>query len=198
MNTTAILLIVAAYLLGSINSAIVICYLFRLPSPRTLGSGNPGTTNVLRAGGKLPAVLTLIFDVLKGVIFAVVARMLHQPTLIVALCGLAAVVGHILPVFFKFQGGKGVATTIGACLALNIWLGVYFLWIWIVMAALFRYSSLSALIATICMPIIGFFYFDHQVTIVLVVMALLVLVRHRDNIKRLIQGHESKIGQKDK
>lgn len=198
MNTSSTLLIIGSYLLGSVNSAILICLLFGLPSPRTIGSGNPGTTNVLRAGGKLPAALTLLFDVLKGVVFVLAAKLMHEPTIVWAICAFAAVIGHMFPIFFKFQGGKGVATTIGACFALNIWMGFTFIWVWLFMAGLFRYSSLSALVAVIFMPLYAFYFMSHQVALVMGVIALLVIIRHHENIKRLIRGHESKIGQKAK
>lgn len=196
MHLSTAVLILLSYLIGSVNSAILISMIFRLPSPRSIGSGNPGATNVLRSGGKLPAALTLFFDLIKGVIFIVAARMMHEPMLIWMACGLAAVIGHTFPIFFKFQGGKGVATSIGVCLAMNIWLGLCFIWIWLVMAAVFRYSSLSALVAIICMPIIGYFLLSPAIAGLLLIMALLVIIRHRENIKRLIQGKESKLGQK--
>jgi len=197
LNITALCLL--AYLFGSINFAIIICYLLGLPSPRTTGSGNPGATNVLRAGGskgKIAAALTLIFDALKGLVIVLIERYLNQGPLVLALVGLFAVIGHIFPLFFKFKGGKGVATMIGSLLAISPVLGGCFIWIWVFMLAFLRISSLSALIACIAVPLIAYFTEPKLVSLIILLMSLLVIFRHQDNIKRLLKGQEKKVGKK--
>lgn len=199
MNT--LLLTVAAYLIGSISFAVVVSKLFRLADPRTYGSKNPGATNVLRSGNKAAAALTLLGDCLKGW-FAVWLAQRYGPQLGIddtgiALVALAVFVGHLWPVFFKFVGGKGVATALGVLLGLNGWLALATLVTWLVIAYAFRYSSLAALIASVFAP---FYYgllfgFDVKLLAVLAMSALLVY-RHRQNIGNLLAGKESKIGSK--
>ncbi len=193
-----LLMILVGYLFGSLNSAIIVCKCMDLPSPRSVGSGNPGATNVLRLGSKPAAAITLLGDVIKGVIPVVIGHLLHLPPLYIACIALAAVLGHLWPIFFGFKGGKGVATTIGVLLALNIWVGLAVVATWLVIAALFRYSSLASLVASILSPLYAYLLFDHQAYLPLTVMALLVVIRHHANIARLLQGTESKIGQKIK
>jgi glycerol-3-phosphate acyltransferase PlsY len=188
-----IICIIIAYLLGSISSAIIICKLFGYPDPRTVGSYNAGATNVLRVAGKKLAILTLVFDVLKGFVAVMIARTLGLDNFVLGIVALAAFLGHIYPIFFKFQGGKGIATGIGVMLALSLHLGVLVIITWVVVAATFRYSSLAALVAFVLAPIYAFFVTNRQYVIALIVITLIILWRHRENIRRLIQKIEPKI-----
>ena len=188
-----IVCIIIAYLLGSISSAIIICKLFGYPDPRTVGSYNAGATNVLRVAGKKLAILTLVFDVLKGFVAVMIARTLGLDNFVLGIVALAAFIGHIYPIFFKFQGGKGIATGIGVMLALSLHLGVLVIITWVVVAATFRYSSLAALVAFVLAPIYAFFVTNRQYVIALIVITLIILWRHRENIQRLIQKIEPKI-----
>jgi glycerol-3-phosphate acyltransferase PlsY len=193
----SILAVIIAYLFGSISSAIIVCKIMRLPDPRTQGSRNPGATNVLRIGGKKAAVITLLGDTLKGVIPVLAAILLGFDALTVALVMFAAFIGHLYPVFFRFEGGKGVATMIGCLLALNLSAGLAFLFSWIAVAAVFRYSSLASLTAAILAPLyVWFFTGENAYYLTTLVMSLLLIVRHRDNIIKLASGKESKIGSK--
>lgn len=187
---------IASYCIGSLSSAILICKLMHLPDPRTQGSGNPGATNVLRFGGKKAAILTLLGDVLKGFLPVLIARELDLNTLTVALIALAAFLGHLYPVFFKFQGGKGVATAFGCLLGLSWLLGLALAGTWFLIAAAFRYSSLAALVTTLLCPLYTGYFTNLENTIVSIIMGLLLIYRHRQNIKKLVSGAESKIGQK--
>lgn len=198
MINLTFMMILVAYLLGSINMAILICALFRLPSPRSIGSGNPGATNVLRLGGKLPAFLTLLGDLLKGVIPVLIARFLDLDAFSISLVALFAVIGHIFPIFFKFKGGKGVATLIGVIFAFNWIIGLSFIAIWLVIALISRYSSLAALIATVFVPFFIYYFYGFRVTVIFAILSVIIILRHSQNIKRLVQGTESKIGQKTK
>jgi glycerol-3-phosphate acyltransferase PlsY len=189
-----ILLILFAYMFGSIASAIVVCKLMQLSDPRTQGSGNPGATNVLRIHGKKAAALTLAGDVLKGVIPVLMAKTLQAPDHIIALTGIAAFAGHLFPVFFNFSGGKGVATLIGVLTAFNWLLGLGFIFTWLLMAFLFRYSSLAALIAAVLTPIYMVLLLPIPVLIAAnSVMSIALIWRHRTNIRKLIDGKEEKI-----
>ncbi|UGQ45545.1 glycerol-3-phosphate 1-O-acyltransferase PlsY [Massilia endophytica] len=199
MNT--VLLVIAAYLIGSISFAVVVSKVYGLADPRTYGSGNPGATNVLRSGNKGAAIWTLVGDAFKGWL-AVWLTTYFQERLgvddtAIALVALAVFVGHLWPVFFRFVGGKGVATALGVLLALNVWLGVATLVTWLVVAYAFRYSSLAALIASVFAP----FYYgllfgvEPQLFAVLVMSGLLIW-RHGKNIANLMAGKESRIGSK--
>ena len=197
MNVTNFFILLFAYLLGSINSAIIVCYIFKLPSPRSIGSGNPGTTNVLRIGGKIPAAITLIFDILKGLIPVIIAKEITHNDLLIAFVSLYAIIGHIFPIFFDFKGGKGVATLIGALFGFWWVSGLVFIVIWLIIATITRYSSLSAIVATIVASISIFFVDnDFIITIPFLIIAIIILVKHKDNIKRLINKQEDKIGGK--
>lgn len=192
------LLVIAGYLFGSVASAILVCRLMGLADPRTEGSGNPGATNVMRLHGKKAALLTLLGDVLKGLLPVLLAQALAQPATIVALTGLAAFTGHLYPVFFSFRGGKGVATLIGVLLGLHWILGLVFVLTWLIMAILFRYSSLSALTAAMLTPIYTALILPNFLVVgVTSVMTLLLIWRHRSNIYNLMHGLEEKIGQKE-
>ncbi|MEK7222929.1 MAG: glycerol-3-phosphate 1-O-acyltransferase PlsY [Pseudomonadota bacterium] len=186
---------VLAYLLGSISSAVVIARIMVLPDPREIGSKNPGATNILRYGGKLAAVLTLAGDILKGVIPVLVARALTADAVIITLCGFGAFLGHLFPVFFGFRGGKGVATALGVWFALNPWVGLALLVTWVLMALLFRYSSLAALTASALAPLYVAWLSPGTPTLAtMIVMSAILIFRHRANIRNLIAGTETKIG----
>ncbi|UCH52365.1 MAG: glycerol-3-phosphate 1-O-acyltransferase PlsY [Pseudomonadota bacterium] len=191
------LLPVGAYLIGSISSAIVIARIMGLRDPREVGSKNPGATNILRYGGKKAAILTLVGDTLKGVIPVLIARALTDDATVLAATALAAFVGHLYPVFFGFQGGKGVATALGVSLALNGWFGLALLATWIVVALVTRYSSLSALVAALSAPFYAWWLMQHSAYLTMVVaMSALLIYRHQANIRNLLAGKESRIGQK--
>jgi len=189
-----ILLPLGGYLLGSVSSAVLVSKLMGLPDPRQSGSGNPGATNVLRLGNKPAAALTLLGDVLKGVLPVLIAKYLDADTTGIALAGLGAFLGHLFPVFFGFAGGKGVATSLGIFLALNPLIAGSQVAVWALMALVFRYSSLAALVTALATPILLFWQMDDPVlTGFGIILAALLVFRHRANIVRLVQGNESKI-----
>ena len=189
-----ILLPLGGYLLGSVSSAVLVSKLMGLPDPRQSGSGNPGATNVLRLGNKPAAALTLLGDVLKGVLPVLIAKYLDADTTGIALAGLGAFLGHLFPVFFRFAGGKGVATSLGIFLALNPLIAGSQVALWALMALVFRYSSLAALVTALATPILLFWQMDDPVlTGFGIILAALLVFRHRANIVRLVQGNESKI-----
>jgi glycerol-3-phosphate acyltransferase PlsY len=191
------LLPVAAYLAGSISSAIVVARAMGLPDPREVGSRNPGATNILRYAGKTAAALTLLGDMLKGVIPVLIARAFTSDPAILAATAGGAFLGHLFPVFFGFHGGKGVATALGVSLALNPWLGLLLIATWMVMAAVFRYSSLSALVAALAAPLYTWWLMPHAAYVAMMVgMSALLIYRHRTNIRRLLAGQEGRIGEK--
>jgi glycerol-3-phosphate acyltransferase PlsY len=189
------LLPLLAYLLGSVSSAVVIARLMGLRDPRDVGSGNPGATNILRYGGKAAAILTLAGDILKGVIAVLIARALTTDDVVIVLSGFAAFLGHLFPVFFGFRGGKGVATALGVWFALSPWVGLLLLVTWVVMAALFRYSSLSALTASVAAPLyVAWLSPGLPYLATMIVMSAILIFRHRSNIRNLLAGTETKIG----
>jgi len=193
------LLILIAYLFGSLNSAIILCKMMRLPDPREQGSGNPGATNVLRFGGKKLAATVLFFDVLKGIIPVLAALFLGLEQAIIATVAFAAFIGHLYPVFFGFKGGKGVATAFGVLLAMNWMIGLAILATWLVMAMAFKLSSLSALTAAVLTPLYTWWLTGHDITTAItMLMSILLLWRHRNNIRNLLAGKEPKIGSKKK
>jgi len=188
---------VLAYLLGSVSSAVVIARLMGLPDPRSIGSKNPGATNILRYGGKKAAILTLAGDVLKGVIPVVIAHAVTADAAIIALTGFGAFLGHLFPVFFGFRGGKGVATALGVWLAINPWVGLGLLVTWLAMALLFRYSSLAALTASVAAPFyVAWLSPGSAYLAAMIGMSAILIFRHRSNIRNLIAGTETKIGAK--
>ena len=189
------LLIPGGYLFGSISTAVIVCKLMSLPDPRTEGSGNPGATNVARLGGKKAAALTLTGDMLKGLIPVLIGHAMQASPVILAATALAAFLGHLYPIFFGFRGGKGVATALGVIYGLYWPVGLLTTAIWLVMALLFRYSSLAALIAMLLAPL-GFMWLwpEPPVIIAMVVMTVLLYWRHRSNIANLLSGKEGKIG----
>ena len=189
-----ILLPLASYLLGSVSSAVLVSKLMDLPDPRQSGSGNPGATNVLRLGNKPAAALTLLGDVLKGVLPVLIAKYLDADTTGIALAGLGAFLGHLFPVFFGFAGGKGVATSLGIFLALNPLIAGSQVALWALMTLVFRYSSLAALGTALATPVLLAWQMDDPVlTGFGIILAALLVFRHRANIVRLVQGNESKI-----
>ncbi|MEW6705879.1 MAG: glycerol-3-phosphate 1-O-acyltransferase PlsY [Pseudomonadota bacterium] len=193
--------LVAAYLVGSLSFAVIVSRLMGLADPRSYGSKNPGATNVLRSGNRKAAVLTLLFDALKGYV-PVALAVWFGPRVgigesLAAFIGLAAFLGHLWPVFFRFQGGKGVATAAGVLLGLNLPLGGLVLMTWLVVAYLSRYSSLAAIVAALVAPLYDLLLWDGGTpAIAIIVMSLLLIWRHFGNIQKLIAGTESKIGQK--
>lgn len=190
-----ILLVLGGYLFGSISTAIVTCKLMGLPDPRTEGSRNPGATNVLRIGGKKAAFVTLAGDMLKGLVPVLIAQALHAGPVILAATALAAFLGHLYPVFFGFQGGKGVATALGVLFGLSWQVGLAVAGIWLVMALLFRISSLSALTAMLLAPLCFWWLKPEAAFIgVMVIITLLLYWRHRTNIRDLLAGKEGRIG----
>ena len=193
-----IALIIISYLLGSINSAVLTCKLLRLPSPYSAGSGNPGATNVLRLGGKKAAAMTLAGDVLKGVVPVVIGHLLQLSYLELSILAFAAVVGHMFPIFFKFKGGKGVATSLGAIIALSPLLGLAFIATWAIIAGVFRYSSLASIVACALAPLYSHFLLNDGTVIPLMLLAVLVIAKHHGNIQRLLKSEESRLGKKQR
>lgn len=192
MTVSAILLLVSAYLFGSISSAIILCKLLKLPDPRTEGSNNPGATNVLRIAGKKTAAFVLVFDVLKATLPVVIGHMMGMSIELIASVGMLAVLGHIFPIYYKFEGGKGVATALGFYFGLSGVLGLLCSAVWLIVVKLSRYSSLSSIIMVLTAPLIGGIYFHSEIlAIPLTLVAILVIIRHKENIQRLKQGTES-------
>ncbi len=195
---TIIIFVVIAYLCGSLSSAIIVCKLLGLPDPRIEGSGNPGTANVLRIAGKKAAALVLLGDALKGFIPVVVARIFNVDGLALGLVAIAAVIGHIYPIFFKFKGGKGVATFLGTTFALSPIVGIAFILTWLIVAFLSRYASLASLISSILSIIYIFIFSKFAYLIPILAIIALIIWKHRGNIQRLLAGTESKINLKTK
>ncbi|CAG9934187.1 glycerol-3-phosphate 1-O-acyltransferase PlsY [Candidatus Nitrotoga arctica] len=192
--------IVCAYLLGSISFAVIMSRLFALPDPRTYGSHNPGATNVLRSGNKWAAILTLLGDAAKGWLAVWVAQRFEPQdgnSLLIAAVALAVFFGHLFPIFLRFKGGKGVATALGVLLALNVWLGLAVLATWILVALIFRLSSLAALLAAVGAPIYAMaLALPSEYVFTLVGISLLLFWRHKSNIQNLLAGKESRIAKK--
>lgn len=199
-----VLATIAAYLLGSLSFAVIVTRLMGLNDPRTYGSKNPGATNVLRSGSKAAAIITLLLDAVKGWLPVALVRWFGQPYGLeegtMALVGLAAFLGHLWPVFFRFEGGKGVATALGVLVGISGWLGLATLLTWIIVAFFFRYSSLASLAAAVFAPLYYIlfggvaWYTDARVGVSIAVMSALLAWRHKENIKRLIEGKESRLG----
>jgi glycerol-3-phosphate acyltransferase PlsY len=191
--------IVAAYLIGSVSFAVVVSKLFGLPDPRSYGSGNPGATNVLRTGNKAAALLTLFGDGVKG--FTAVAIAYHlgaswgDASLATAGAAVAVFLGHLYPIFHRFEGGKGVATAAGVAFGLSWQLGLAMLVIWLLVALTFRISSLASMVSAIIAPPLGFYFLGNWPEAwALIPIALLLVWRHRANIRKLLAGTESRIG----
>lgn len=193
--------VIAAYLIGSLSFAVIVSKYYGMDDPRTYGSGNPGATNVLRSGKKKAAALTLLGDALKGLVAVILARCLQDALnlsdIAIAAVAVAALVGHMWPIFFGFKGGKGVATALGVLLALSPATALVCAAIWLVMAFGFKVSSLAALTATVAAPLVAFWLMPYPSWAwATVVIAVLVLYRHKSNIQNLLQGKEGKIGDK--
>ena len=193
--------IVVAYLIGSLSFAVIVSRLFGLADPRSYGSKNPGATNVLRSGHKAAAVITLALDALKGYVPVMLALWLSprfgfgEST--IGLVGLAAFLGHLWPVFFRFEGGKGVATAAGVLMGFNPWLGAATLLTWIIIAAFFRYSSLASITAALFAPFYQLLIWEPSpLALAIAVMSLLLVWRHSANIRKLLAGTESRLGHK--
>ena len=192
---TTLPLVLAAYLIGSLSFAVIVSKLMRLPDPRSFGSGNPGATNVLRTGRKSAAALTLLGDALKGWVAVAGAQTLGADQTTVLLVALAVFIGHLFPIFFRFQGGKGVATALGVLIGLNPWLGLACLVTWLAMAKLFRISSLSALTTAVLAPVYATLLLGWGNTAIAVLaLALLLVYRHKSNLINLVNGEEGRIG----
>jgi glycerol-3-phosphate acyltransferase PlsY len=199
MATTVFVL--AAYLIGSLSFAVIVSRAFGLPDPHSYGSGNPGATNVLRTGRKAAAALTLIGDGGKGWLAVYLAQVFGPSHGVgeagIAAAALAVFVGHLYPVFFRFRGGKGVATALGVLLAIHPWLGLGTLATWLIIALFFRVSSLAAIIAALFAPLYDLWLFGPRVTTMAVAaIAVLLVLRHKANIRRLLSGEEGRIGGK--
>lgn len=201
-----VLATVAAYLVGSLSFAVIVSRVMGLNDPRTYGSKNPGATNVLRSGSKAAAVVTLLLDAFKGWLPVMLVKWFGEPYGLgdgtVALVGLAAFLGHLFPVFFRFVGGKGVATALGVLLAISWVLGLATGATWLVVAYAFRYSSLASLLAALFAPAYYIFgdgvawAMDKSILLAVAVMSLLLIWRHAENIGRLVKGTESRLGKK--
>lgn len=187
-----LLLLILAYLLGSICSAIIIAKLFNLPDPRQTGSKNPGTTNILRTSGKKYAIIVLLFDMLKGVIPVIIAKLLGLNAFTIGLVGLFAVLGHIYPIFFNFEGGKGVATALGVVLGLNFTLGLLVILTWLAVAYFSKYSSLAAITAFLLAPLYALII-NKGFVFPLILISAILIYKHKDNIQRLQNKTEPKI-----
>lgn len=187
----------AGYLTGSISTAIITCKLMGLKDPRGVGSNNPGATNVLRHGGKKAAIITLLGDMLKGLIPVLIAHQLKADAIVLSIVGTSAFLGHLYPLYFGFKGGKGVATFYGVMLGINWMMGLAALGVWLLAAAVTRISALSALVSAFCSPIFAWYFTGSQSYIAATLfMVLLLTWRHRSNIKNILEGKENKIGVK--
>ncbi|NGZ12766.1 glycerol-3-phosphate 1-O-acyltransferase PlsY [Vibrio aestuarianus] len=195
MTPLALSMIISAYLLGSISSAVLICRVLRLPDPRDVGSNNPGATNVLRIGGKKAAIAVLLCDMLKGTIPVWLGYYLGIDPVLLGLVAIAACLGHMYPIFFHFKGGKGVATALGAIAPIGLDLTGLIMLTWVVVALLFRYSSLAALVTVLLAPFYTWLI-KPQYTLPVAMLCCLIVFRHHQNIKRLFAGTEPKVGEK--
>ena len=194
--TLPIAAIVAAYLIGSLSSAIILCKLAGLPDPRSEGSGNPGATNVLRIGGKKLAATVLFIDVVKGVLPVTIVSLVGFDLAWITATAFAVFLGHLYPVFFQFKGGKGVATALGGFLALSPLLGGAILLSWLFVFIISRISSLSAIIAASLAPLYSMWLINSlEARWIIFVMTTMLLIRHKSNIKRLLSGEESNLKQ---
>ncbi len=195
MTPLALVIIIAAYLLGSISSAVLICRLYKLPDPRDCGSGNPGATNVLRLGGKTAASLVLVCDILKGMIPVWLSYFLGLNPFLLGIIAISACLGHIYPIFFHFRGGKGVATALGALAPIGWDLSGMLIVTWLVVVIITGYSSLGSLITALIAPLFTW-WIKPEYTMPVAMLSCLIIFRHHDNIRRLIDGQETKIWDK--
>ena len=193
-----LILSILSYIFGSINSSILLSKFFKLPDPRGYGSRNPGATNILRSGSKIIAFITLMLDILKGFITTAVAIYWFEDIIYAQIIGCITVFGHIYPLFYKFKGGKGVATALGAVLGFNLILGLICLITWLMTALLFRYSALSAIVTFTFLPLYTWFSFESwTITSIYLALTLVVIYKHKNNIKNLLNNEETKIGEKN-
>ena len=193
------LLAIFSYIVGSINSSIIFSRIFKMQDPRSYGSKNPGATNILRTGNKILAASILIIDILKGLFPTLLAYYILENIFYIQIIGIIAVIGHIFPVFYNFKGGKGVATALGAILGFDIILGFISLFTWLITAFLFRYSALSAIVTFTFLPIYTWFSYESIViTSVYLVLSIIVVYKHKTNIKNLLNNEETKIGKNNK
>ncbi len=195
MTPLTLIMIIFAYLLGSISSAVLICRLLRLPDPREVGSNNPGATNVLRIGGKKAAASVLLCDMLKGTIPVWAGYFLRIEPLLLGVIAIAACLGHMYPLFFHFKGGKGVATAFGAIAPIGLSLTGMIMATWLAVAVVFRYSSLAAIVTVLLAPFYTWLV-KPQYTLPVAMLCCLIILRHHQNIKRLFAGTEPKVGEK--
>ncbi|MFA0441218.1 glycerol-3-phosphate acyltransferase [Vibrio sp. 10N.286.49.C2] len=195
MTPLALAMIIIAYLLGSVSSAVLICRLLHLPDPRTVGSQNPGATNVLRLGGKGAAAAVLLCDMLKGTIPVWIGYYLDIDPIILGVIAIAACLGHMYPLFFHFTGGKGVATALGAIAPLGWDLTGLITGTWLIVALIFRYSSLAAITTVMLAPLYTWMV-RPVFTLPVAMLSCLIILRHHQNIRRLFDGTEPKVGQK--
>lgn len=195
MTPLALSMIIFAYLLGSISSAVLICRLLKLPDPRGVGSNNPGATNVLRIGGRKAALAVLLCDMLKGTIPVWGGYFLNIEPILLGVVAIAACLGHMYPIFFHFKGGKGVATALGAIAPIGLDLTAMVIVTWLVVAILFRYSSLSAIVTVLLAPMYTWLV-KPQYTLPVAMLCCLIVFKHHQNIRRLYEGKEPKIGEK--
>jgi len=193
-----LMLSILSYIFGSINSSILLSKFFKLPDPRGYGSRNPGATNILRSGSKIIAFITLMLDILKGFITTAVAIYWFEDIIYAQIIGCITVFGHIYPLFYKFKGGKGVATALGTVLGFNLFLGLICLITWLMTALLFRYSALSAIVTFTFLPLYTWFSFESwTITSIYLALTLVVIYKHKNNIKNLLNNEETKIGEKN-
>ena len=191
-------LILLAYFFGSLNSSIIFSKILKLEDPREYGSKNPGATNILRSGNKTLALATLIFDMFKGFLPVFVAFFFIEDQIYIQIIGLCSILGHIFPIYYKFKGGKGVATSFGVILAFDIILGFICLLTWLITAFLFRYSALSAIVSFALLPIYTWFSYEKIIiTSLFLILAIIVIYMHKTNIKNLLNNKETKIGSKN-
>ncbi len=195
MTPLVLLIIIGAYLLGSISSAVLISRLYRLPDPRDSGSGNPGATNVLRLGGKSAAGMVLVCDVLKGMLPVWLSYFLNINPFLLGIIGIAACLGHIYPIFFHFRGGKGVATALGALAPIGWDLSGMLIGTWLLTVCITGYSSLGSLITALAAPMLTWLV-KPEYTMAVSMLSCLIVLRHHDNVRRLFEGKETKIWQK--
>ena len=198
---TITVFIILAYLLGSVSFAVIASWIFRLPDPRFFGSMNPGATNVLRSGNKAAAIFTLLGDTGKGWVAVVLAQHFAPvwglDNKVIAVVALLVFLGHIWPVFLRFKGGRGVATAVGVVLGLNLWPGILAVITWIIVALIWRFSSLSALVAATLTPVYAWIFLGSDLsTLVIFTISLLVIWRHKSNIAKLLAGKETRIGKR--
>ena len=195
MSPLVLTLIISAYLLGSISSAVLICRVLGLPDPRNVGSQNPGATNVLRIGGKKAAIAVLLCDMLKGTIPVWGGYFLNVDPFLLGIVAISACLGHMYPIFFHFKGGKGVATALGAIAPIGLGLTGIIILTWLSVAIVFRYSSLAALVTVLIAPFYTWII-KPQYTLPVAMLCCLIVFRHGPNIRRLLDGTEPKVGEK--